>query len=83
MRPKLKRGPAKQTRSTTARFVFSGSPGAKFMCKLDGGKFTACPSPKIYRQLKPGRHKVSIYATSASGRRSGTTVFSWKILPAG
>jgi glucose/arabinose dehydrogenase len=82
-KPKLKRGPAKQTRSTTAKFVFGGSAGAKFMCKLDGGKFAVCRSPKVYKGLKPGRHKVSIYATDGSGGRSGTTVFNWKIVPAG
>ena len=82
-RPKLKSGPAKRTRSTTARFVFGGSAGNKFMCKLDGGKFAACRSPKVYKKLKPGRHKVSIYATSGSGGRSATTVFSWKIVAAG
>ena len=80
---KLKSGPPKQTRSTTARFVFGGSAGVKFMCKLDGGKFAACHSPKVYSRLKPGRHKVSVYATSGSSGRSGTTVFSWKIVPAG
>jgi hypothetical protein len=53
------------------------------MCKLDGGKFAACHSPKVYRHLKPGRHKVSIYAIGGSGGRSATTVFSWKIVPAG
>jgi glucose/arabinose dehydrogenase len=82
-RPKLKSGPAKQTRSTTAKFVFNGSAGDRFMCKLDGGKFVVCRSPKVYKRLKPGRHKVSIYATGGSGARSATAVFIWKIVPAG
>jgi hypothetical protein len=53
------------------------------MCKLDGGKFAGCRSPKVYKRLKPGRHKVSIYAIGGSGARSAIAVLSWKIVPAG
>jgi dipeptidyl aminopeptidase/acylaminoacyl peptidase len=62
----------------TAIVIFSGAlPGAgqppistsglSFKCKLDRGKFKPCTSPKEYRRLNPGRHKVQIEATDRSG----------------
>jgi glucose/arabinose dehydrogenase len=81
-KPTLKVSPPKQTRSTTAKFIFGGPAGTTFHCKLDRGKFVACRSPRIYRRLKPGRHTVRVYATNAAGGRGATTVFSWKIVPA-
>ncbi|MBS1886751.1 MAG: PQQ-dependent sugar dehydrogenase [Actinobacteria bacterium] len=79
--PKLKAHPARQTVSTTARFVFSGPAGSRFRCRLDRGKFLACRSPRVYRRLKPDRHTLRLYATTAAGARSAATVFSWKIVP--
>jgi glucose/arabinose dehydrogenase/uncharacterized membrane protein YgcG len=79
-KPTLKTRPAKQTSSTTARFVFGGPAATGFQCKLDRGKVVACRSPLVYRHLKPGRHTVRIFATNGS-QRSGATVFSWKIVP--
>jgi large repetitive protein len=38
-----------------------------FQCKLDGGSFNACASPKTYRHLKPRRHTVKVRARDASG----------------
>jgi glucose/arabinose dehydrogenase len=77
--PKVKGRPAKQTRSTTAKFTFSGPAGAKFHCKLDGKAFAACKSPRTYKHLKPGKHTFRVYAQTASGR-SGATVVGWKVL---
>ena len=81
-KPTLSARPPKQTRSTTAKFVFAGPAGARFQCKLDNGKPVGCHSPRIYRRLKPGRHTVRIFATGGSAGRSAATVFSWKIVPA-
>jgi hypothetical protein len=64
-----------------ARFVFGGSAGTRFQCKLDRGQFAACRSPRIYRKLKPGRHILRVVATDSGGGRSAATVFSWKIIP--
>ena len=45
----------------------SSEPGSSFKCKLDRKAFAPCTSPKTYRRLKPGRHKVAIQATDAVG----------------
>ncbi len=78
-KPRLKSGPAKQTSSTTAKFVFGGPAGTTFRCKLDGGKVAGCRSPLVYRRLKPGRHTVRIFAMDGS-QRSPATVFRWTIV---
>ncbi|HEY2054213.1 MAG TPA: hypothetical protein VGH14_09795 [Solirubrobacterales bacterium] len=78
--PELKQRPAKKTRSTTAKFVFGGPAGTTFRCKLDGGKFVACRSPRVYRRLKPGAHTVRIYATNAGGERGAARVYRWKVV---
>jgi glucose/arabinose dehydrogenase len=78
-RPTLKAHPARETSSTTARFVFGDPAATGFQCKLDRGKVVACRSPLVYRHLKPGRHTVRIFATNGS-QRSGATIFNWKIV---
>jgi hypothetical protein len=54
----------------TARFRFKSvdaGTGVKFECKLDKQKYHRCRSPKAYKDLKPGTHKFSVRAVSASG----------------
>lgn len=45
----------------------SDEPGSKFECKLDKKQFKPCTSPKTYRNLKDGKHKVLVSATDAAG----------------
>jgi len=59
----------------TPRYVFlfhskRGSGVVTYRCRLDGGKFARCHSPKIYRHLRRGRHVFRVYAVDAAGRRS-------------
>jgi hypothetical protein len=54
---------------TTARLSFvSDSPGATFQCRLDGGGFTACGSPREYRGLSNGTHTFHVRSIDASGK---------------
>ena len=48
--------PANPSTSSDASFAFSSEAGATFECKLDGGAFAACASPKSYTGLSDGSH---------------------------
>ena len=45
----------------------SSEPGSTFECRLDKGKFKSCKSPKRYRRLDAGKHKIQVQATDAAG----------------
>jgi len=53
----------------TVRFTGSDdNPGkVSFKCRLDRGKFRKCASPKTYKHLRPGRHKVKVEAIDSEG----------------
>ena len=51
------------TNQTTATFGFtSNKPASTFECSLDGAAFGACPSPKVYTDLRDGSHTVAVRA---------------------
>jgi glucose/arabinose dehydrogenase len=73
--------PPKQTRSGTARFLFSAAhPADSFKCKLDKGGYKTCRSPQTYKHLRPGSHAFSVVAVVA-GVQGKPAKFSWKVLP--
>jgi glucose/arabinose dehydrogenase len=77
----LGKHPPKKTRATTARFTFrADAAGARFSCKLDGKRKTACRSPKAYKKLKPGKHTFKVWATADGKTDASPAKFSWKIL---
>jgi len=47
-------------------------PGDTFLCKLDRRPFTPCTTPRKWRDLAPGRHRVAVVATDAAGNRDAT-----------
>ena len=55
----------------TLRFV-SDEPGSRFECKLDKKAFKSCASPKRYRNLDDGKHKVLVVAIDAAGNRDAS-----------
>jgi hypothetical protein len=57
----------------SATFSFSSSEaGATFQCRLDGGAWQACSSPKSYGGLKHGSHSFRVRATDSAGNRDAT-----------
>jgi glucose/arabinose dehydrogenase len=78
---KLRRRPAKATRSGVARFVFAaGEPGVRFRCKLDKGRFKPCRSPVVYRKLRPGKHVFRVVVIGG-GKVRAKRVFRWTVRP--
>src|SRR5215213_6339582 len=67
-------GPSGTVSSTSASFAFSSAEaGSTFECKLDGGNFTSCTSPKSYTgPLSEGSHTFSVRATDAAGNVDAT-----------
>jgi glucose/arabinose dehydrogenase len=74
----IQSGPSGTIKQNNAEFTFSGSdnvtPAANltFQCKLDGGAYSACSSPKKYTKLAVGSHIFSVRATDASGNTDVT-----------
>lgn len=48
----------------TAKILFAATRGveARYLCKLDGGPFRRCSSPRTYRGLRAGRHRFAVAA---------------------
>ena len=57
-----------KVKGTTVKVRFSSTEArSTFTCKLDGGKPRTCKSPKRYRNLDRGKHKVTVTAVDAAG----------------
>jgi CSLREA domain-containing protein len=64
---KIFKGPkGKRSVKGIAAFKFQSSiAGSSFQCRLDGGPFKDCHSPKVYAGLKSGRHRFEVRAAAA------------------
>ena len=69
--------PKKKTKSTKARFVFTGA--ASFECRLDKKKFAPCVSPKRFKKLKVRRHTFRVHAVTSKGEFSPDSTFKWRV----
>jgi hypothetical protein len=67
------KAPRARSRRSVARFTFaSDADGATFACRLDGGPFRPCDSPKRYGNLTPGRHVFAVRAVDPAGHADPT-----------
>lgn len=73
--------PGKRTSSRSARFTFvSTETGSRFRCNLDAAGYRSCPSPKVFRGLKPGPHVLRVTATDRAGNEDPTpAVYRWRV----
>ncbi len=60
--------PATPNSSADASFTFSADqPGSTFECRIDGGAWAACTSPRNYTSLGEGSHTFEVRATDVGG----------------
>jgi subtilisin-like proprotein convertase family protein len=73
-----------KSKKRSAKVEFSGSDDVTaagalgFTCKLDKLAATACNSPKTYKKLKPGKHRIEVAAIDAAGN-SGVASKGFKV----
>jgi hypothetical protein len=74
-------GPSGSVAVNDASFSFSSLDGsASFQCRLDGGGFAACSSPKPYTGLSDGVHSFEARAIDAAGNVDPTPAQgSWTV----
>ena len=61
-------GPTGSGPATSAALAFTASEaGSTFECRLDGGTWASCPSPKSYAAMAVGAHTFDVRATDAAG----------------
>ena len=69
----LDAGPSGTVRSNTPSFTFSANrTGATFECKLDGGTYQPCSSPKSYADLQKGEHTFQVRSVGPNGEPDAT-----------
>lgn len=82
----LMQTPSNSTMATDASFTFSvtdqGSGVKSIECKLDGGAFAACTSPKIYAGLAIANHDFTVRARDQVDNLSAAVSFAWTIAAA-
>jgi hypothetical protein len=73
--------PPASTQATAASFSFSATePGSSFECRLDGGAWAACSSPKEHAGLAVGPHTFDVRGADVAGNVDETpATYSWTV----
>jgi hypothetical protein len=71
--------PPLNSTSASATFQFSSESGVSFECRLDGGSFGNCDSPKTYNGLNDGGHTFDVRGTDPAGNTGDPTSYTWTV----
>jgi large repetitive protein len=72
--------PTNPSNDSAPSFAFTASEGGStFSCRLEGGGFSPCSSPKAYSGLTDGSHSFGVKATDAAGNTGPETSVVWSI----
>lgn len=71
------------TIATDATFVFAAGEPASFTCRLDGGAWEACGSPRSYSGLPLGAHALEVSASDQAGNQGAAARHAWQVLKPG
>jgi hypothetical protein len=81
-KPVIDTHPDSSTGSTSATFTFHDTEAAAtFRCKLDGGSFTSCTTPKQYTGLSTANHTFQVQAVDLAGNTSPSASYTWTVVP--
>lgn len=71
--------PPSRTRSHKALFRWQGNlPGESYRCSKDGKYWRACSSPRVYKNIRHGKHRFSIRAGKSGVWGPAKTLF-WRV----
>jgi Bacterial TSP3 repeat len=78
-------GPSGTVSSTSASLDFTSTEsGSTFQCRLDGGSWASCSSPKAYSGLTEGSHTFDVRATDVAGNTDASPASrSWTVSSGG
>ena len=72
--------PSDPSNNTSPSFSFTANEsGSTFRCRLDGGAFASCASPKQHLNVPPGTHTFTVQATDGAGNTGPQANYSWTI----
>jgi hypothetical protein len=73
-----------ETTADTAAFVFSSNDADSFECRLDGGPWEPCESPKSYSGVTVGAHTFEVRGSDPAGNLEPTPpAWTWRVVGAG
>jgi hypothetical protein len=77
--PSLGAKPGTASADPAPSFAFSHATYDAFECRLDGGPFEPCASPKSYAGLGDGSHALQVRALDGDGVATAAAAYAWTV----